>query len=79
LIGSSFASLPVNTWGLDYAGISKTIDSTPLTSGIHFLGVMHSFIIYETTRITWKFNGATTIVARTADGLTVSFDAIIEY
>ena len=49
LIITSFSQLEVNEVGLDYSGITKTIDKSLYTAGIHFLGVAHSFIKFPTT------------------------------
>ena len=45
----SFSSLPVNTYGLDYSPITKTINENVYTSGYHFIGFMHKFISYPST------------------------------
>ena len=45
----SYASLDANEYGLDYSAISKTIDETVYTSGYHFLGFGHSFVVYPST------------------------------
>ena len=45
----SFSSLDVNTYGLDYSPITKTIGAAPLGSGFHYLGFMHKFIVYPAT------------------------------
>jgi expansin (peptidoglycan-binding protein) len=77
VIIASFSSLPVNTWGLDYSGIGKTINPTIFSSGIHFLGPAHSFIEYPTTLQTFNFKSGGTgeaISARSIDGLIVTFD-----
>ena len=49
MIAMSIKSLGVNTYGLDYAAITKTINPSVYTSGFHFLGFMHSFIEYPAT------------------------------
>ena len=45
----SYATLETNEYGLDYSGISKTVDKQVYTSGYHFLGFAHSFIVYPST------------------------------
>ena len=82
LILMSISSLPINTWGLDYAGIGKTVDPIALTAGIHMLGPMHSFIEYPTTLQTFDFKSGgigSAISARTIDGLIVTFNAEFQY
>ena len=41
MVAMSIKSLGVNTYGLDYAAITKTINDQVYTSGFHFLGFMH--------------------------------------
>ncbi len=55
LIAMSISSLPINTYGLDYNGISKTISTDVKTSGIHMLGPLHSFLKYPKTMQTFEF------------------------
>ena len=45
----SYATLDATEYGLDYSGITKSIDSQVYTSGYHFLGFGHSFIKYPST------------------------------
>lgn len=45
----SYASLDANEYGLDYSSISKTIGTQVFTSGYHFLGFAHSFLVYQKT------------------------------
>lgn len=45
----SFSSLDVNTYGLDYSPITKVISTQVFTSGFHYLGFMHKFIVYPAT------------------------------
>ena len=52
----SFSSLDVNTYGLDYSPITKTIAPTVFTSGFHYLGFMHKFIVYPATYQTFDFS-----------------------
>lgn len=83
-VALSFASLDVNTYGLDYSPITKTIGEQPLTSGFHFLGFMHSFVVYPATFQTFEFSdgeGANRpqIAARSKDGLMVNFRAQFQY
>ena len=56
MIAMSIKSLGVNTYGLDYAAITKTINPSVYTSGFHFLGFMHSFIEYPATYQTLDFS-----------------------
>jgi regulator of protease activity HflC (stomatin/prohibitin superfamily) len=56
LIVTSFSQLEVNEVGLDYSGITKTIDKNIFTAGIHFLGVAHSFIKFPITVQTYEFS-----------------------
>ena len=48
LVFFSFSSLDAQEYGLDYNGISKSIDDKIYTSGYHYLGFAHSFIKYPT-------------------------------
>ena len=76
----SVSSLPVNTYGVDYAGITKTINPNVYTSGWHYIGFMHKFIEYPSSVQTMDFarvGGADRgpIEARSIDGLMVTFSA----
>ena len=76
----SFSSLPVNTYGLDYSPITKTINENVYTSGYHFIGFMHKFISYPSTMQTFEFSKSETknrepIEGRYSDGLMVNFGA----
>ena len=80
----SFSSLGVNTYGLDYSPISKSISPTIFTSGFHYLGFMHKFIEYPLTMQTFDFSDSSTasrgpIEARSKDGLMVNFRAQFQY
>jgi len=82
LVANSFGSVPVNTWALDYSGITKVIYPMPLESGIHILGPGHSLIEFKKEINYLLFNsgsGNGAIQARSSEGLTVTFDAKIQY
>jgi hypothetical protein len=84
LISLSFSSLAVNTYGLDYSGISKTINPFIFTSGIHFLGLAHSFVEYPSQIISIDFsdesgNDRGPIESRSTDGLQVKFAVQFQY
>lgn len=84
LIFTSFRTLEVNEIGLDYSGITKTVDKQLYTSGIHFLGVGHSFIKYPTTVQTFEFSkaqgsDAPSVRSRTKDGLEVDLEISFQY
>jgi hypothetical protein len=69
---------------LDYSGITKTIDRELYTSGIHFLGVGHSFIKYPTTVQTYEFSKARgsdspSVSSRTKDGLEVNLEISFQF
>lgn len=49
LVFFSYSSLDAYEYGLDYSGITKTIDTNVYGSGYHFLGFGHSFIRYPST------------------------------
>lgn len=73
---NAFSSLQTNEIGLDYSGISKTIDSSTYGAGIHFLGIAHHFVKFPKTVMTVDFSdepGAAypPIISRTSDGLEV--------
>jgi len=83
-VSLSLSSLPVNTYGLDYSPISKTINTQIFDSGFHFLGFMHKFIEYPSSTLTINFsddNGSDRgqIESRSTDGLMVSFNAQFQY
>jgi regulator of protease activity HflC (stomatin/prohibitin superfamily) len=84
LIFTSFRSLEVNEIGLNYSGITKSVDRDLYTSGIHFLGVGHSFIKYPTTVQTYEFSksagsDAASVRSRTKDGLEVELEISFQY
>jgi hypothetical protein len=84
LVFTSFRSLEVNEIGLNYSGITKTVDNELYTSGIHFLGVGHSFIKYPTTAQTYEFSKAKgshapQVRSRTKDGLEVELEISFQY
>lgn len=83
LIVTSFSMLEVNEVGLDYSGITKTINRNIYTAGIHFLGVAHSFIKFPITVQTYEFSNAggdaQNIRSRTKDGLEVSLEVSFQY
>lgn len=84
LILTSFRTLEVNEIGLDYSGITKSIDTQLYTSGIHFLGVGHSFIKYPTTVQTYEFSKAPgsdspNVRSRTKDGLEVELEISFQF
>jgi hypothetical protein len=80
MVAMSIKSLGVNTYGLDYAAITKTINQEVYSSGFHFIGFMHQFIEYPATYQTLDFSESSgaargSIDARSKDGLMVSFRA----
>ncbi|CAI2377437.1 unnamed protein product [Moneuplotes crassus] len=84
LIFTSFRSLEVNEVGLNYSGITKSVDKDLYTSGIHFLGVGHSFLKYPTTVQTFEFSkgrgsDAPSVKSRTKDGLEVELEISFQY
>lgn len=79
---SSFSSLELNEYGLDYSGIWKSVDNQTYTSGIHFLGFQHSFIVFPKSAQTIDFtdNGDSGIIdSRTSDGLVVLLEVSFQY
>jgi hypothetical protein len=79
---SSFSSLELNEYGLDYSGIWKTVEKNPYTSGIHFLGFQHSFIRFPKSVQTIDFTDAGDsgiIESRTQDGLEVLLEVSFQY
>lgn len=84
LIITSFSQLEVNQVGLDYSGITKTIDKNIYTAGIHFLGVAHSFIKFPSTIQTYEFSkmpkaDSNLIRSRTKNGLEVEIEVSFQY
>ena len=80
----SYASLDAMEYGLDYSGITKTIDDQPYASGYHFIGFGHSFIKFPSTVQSMEFSTERTanrppLVSRTEDGLQISFKATVQY
>lgn len=84
ILAGSIKSLGVNTYGVDYSAITKTINPSVYTSGIHYVGFGHSFIEYPATIQTFEFSdsGSQTsskVFARSSDGLMVNFRAQFQY
>lgn len=84
MIISSFSSLEINEYGLDYSYISKKIGKVPYTGGFHFLGVGHSFIKYPKTVLNLDYSnheGADypPLKSRTNDGLEVILEISFQY
>ena len=80
----SFSSLDAFEYGLDYSGITKSLDSSVYTSGYHFLGFGHTFLRYPSTVQSMEFSNDRNanrgpIVSRTEDGLQISFKATLQY
>ena len=74
----------MNEYGLDYSGITKTIDKNIFSAGIHFLGVAHSFIKFPSTVQTYEFSNSyeadgPAIRSRTQDGLEVELEVSFQY
>ena len=74
ILAGSIKTLQVNWYGVDYSAITKTINPTVYTSGIHFVGFGHSFIEYPATIQTLEFSdgdkaSSGKIYGRSADGL----------
>ena len=55
-VALSLSSLPVNTYGLDYSPIMKTVNPIVFTSGFHYLGFMHKFIEYPSQILSIDFS-----------------------
>ena len=84
LVFFSFSSLDAQEYGLDYSSISKTIDDKVYTSGYHFLGFAHSFIVYPSVVLNMEFSNDVAadrepIESRTEDGVPLSFKASFQY
>lgn len=84
VLAGSIKTLQVNWYGVDYSAITKTINPTVYTSGIHFVGFGHSFIEYPATIQTLEFSdgdkaSSGKIYGRSADGLMVNFRAQFQY
>lgn len=74
---ASNKSLETNEVGLDYDTTTMKLDEDNLyTSGRHFIGVSHYFIIYTTD---WNSLSIENLNARSADGLTVNISASFQY
>jgi len=78
LIAVSFQQLGANEVGLDYSGVTLTIDTSQLhESGLHFLGPNHKFIVYRKDVQELDMRADNNLVARTVDGLQVVLDSRI--
>ena len=76
LVFFSYSTLDAQEYGLDYSGITKSIDSKFYGSGYHFLGFGHSFLRYPSTVQNMEFSRETNadrppIMSRTDDGLQI--------
>jgi hypothetical protein len=76
LVFFSYTSLDASEYGLDYNGITKTIDSKYYGSGFHYLGFGHSFLRYPSTSERLDFSkdanaNSGPIDSRTSDGLQI--------
>lgn len=83
-VSLSLSSLPVNTYGLDYSPIMKTLNPNVYDSGFHYLGFMHKFIEYPSQIMSIDFsdengNDRPPIESRSIDGLQVKFSVQFQY
>lgn len=70
----SISTLQVNQIGLNYSSYFKSIENSTYDSGMHFVGLGHEFIAYQTNIQTVDFSSETDanlpgIDCRTSDGL----------
>jgi len=80
LLSVSFSSLESTEYGLNYNGNVKSIENLTYTSGLYFLGVGHSFIVFPKTLQTIDFTTDTTpLSALTSDGLPVTLEISFQY
>lgn len=79
MFACSFATLSQTQMGLDYSSISQTVDSTVYRSGLHFIGLGHSFIVYPTTLVSVDFSDDTVLKTRTSDGLPLTLGCSFQY
>jgi len=84
LLINSFSSLEFNEYGLDYSGISKSINPNPRSAGIFFLGIGHSFIRFPKTVQTLEYSkeksaNSGPLQSRTSDGLEVILEISFQY
>ena len=80
----SMSSLPVNTWGIDYSPITKTVNPNIYDSGFHMIGFMHKFIEYPSQVQSIDFsddkgNDRDAVESRSIDGLQVKFSVQFQY
>lgn len=77
----SFAKLEPTEYGLDYNHITQVVDSRVYMSGLHFLGLGHSFIKYPKTLITIDFfeEDHSRLFSFTSDGLPVVLEASFQF
>lgn len=55
LLSASIKSLEINTYGLNYNPIGKSVEEKVYKSGIHWLGFAHSFIEFPQQLQTLNF------------------------
>lgn len=81
MFACSFSTLDATQVGLDYSSISKSVSTEVYTSGLHFLGLGHSFIAYPTTLQSVDFSQekGNLLKTRTSDGLPLTLGASFQY
>jgi len=78
LIAIGCQQLGANEVGLDYSGVTLTIDTSQLyDSGLHFLGPNHKFLVYRKDVQEIDMRDTNNLIARTVDGLQVQLDSRI--
>ena len=83
-VSMSLSSLPVNTIGLNYSPIMKTINPKIYDSGFYFLGFMNKFIEYPSQIMSIDFsdekgNDRGPVESRSVDGLQVKFSVQFQF
>jgi len=81
LILFSIHHLEQTEWGLDYNGITKSIERHHYGQGLHFTGLFHSFKRFPNTYQNIKFSSGRhdLLQARTNDGLSLTLGLSFQY
>ena len=82
MIVLSFATLEQTQYGLDYNGITLSVDNiTMASSGLYFLGLGHSFIKFPKVVQTIEFNSnnGQFLHTRTSDGLPLTLGVSFQF
>ena len=85
LVACSFSTLEPTEFGLEYNGVSKTLNKAELyENGRHFIGLAHYFIKYPKTQQTIKFAPEKdadhpSLRSRSRDGMKITIGASLQF